>query len=328
MGTAPLEAEPSRPAGEPPPDAEALEPSLVLDEPPSRDDEPSPARVRDVPLPAPAVPSAEDNRAEDERVEAKPHEAMRQRQLDLTLLVRWRQPGMCPQSEQATLARNSMLMHFRRSELAGGAGLYMDPRLPDGAQAPVLGHLEDAQHTLQLELQLSPGLPDVFLYQDAQLLLAAACTNADVVAYYDGSLHVVATRADLGETVLHELTHHALVTAGILGPAWLHEGVAMHVARETWWKRQELLQRLAERPFSLATMETTIPYTLETEQAVSFYVQAAAMVACAIRNQPEGIRWLLAALRVLQTGDQLSYELPALALPSAFRACIDQLRSE
>lgn len=220
------------------------------------------------------------------------------------------------------------MSHFRSSELAGGARVFLDPRLPAGAEQPVLGYLEEAQRILQAELQLAPGVPDLFLYHDIQLLLASACTNADVVAYYDGALHIVVTRDDVRESVLHEFTHHALMTAGVIGPAWLQEGLAMHVARETWWRRPELLQRLLDRPFALSSMETVVPYTLENDQAVLFYVEAAAMVECSMREPDSTLSGLLSELDVQQSGESLDYGLPARAELSALRECVRELLQE
>jgi hypothetical protein len=244
------------------------------------------------------------------------------------VLRRWTQPGLCARAEQATEAQRALMAHFRVSELGAGARVFLDPRLPAGAEQPALEHLEEAARVLRAELQLSPGAPDMFLYQDVQLLLASACANADVVAYYDGALHVVVTRDDVRESVLHEFTHHALMAAGVLGPAWLQEGMAMHIARETWWRRPDLLQQLIDRPFALSTMETIVPYTLESEQAVLFYVQSAAMVECATRDPDSTLGDLLSELNVQQSADTLEYGLPALAELSALRECMRELQQE
>jgi hypothetical protein len=263
--------------------------------------------------------------AEERAARPKP----RQRQVELTMLRRWTQPGLCPRGEQATEAQRTLMRHFRAAELGGvAARVFLDPRLPAGAEQPALEYLEEAQRILRSELQLSPGAPDMFLYHDVQLLLASACTNGDVVAYYDGALHVVVTRDDVRESVLHEFTHHALMTAGVLGPAWIQEGMAMHIARETWWRRPDLLQSLLERPFALSSMETVVPYTLESEQAVLFYAQSAAMVECATREPDSTLSGLLSELNVQQTAETLEYGLPALAEIAALRECLRELLQE
>jgi len=72
-------------------------------------------------------------------------------------------------------------------------------------------------------------------------------------------------------------------------------------------------------------MESAVPYTLESEQAVAFYVQSAAMVACAITKQPGGLKALVQALARGASGGTLTYTMPSLASPRAFRACANEL---
>lgn len=282
-----------------------------------------------LPPAAAAAPAAETAEPPDEQASERPARAQpRPRRLELSVLRRWTQPGLCARAEQATEAQRALMAHFRAAELGAGARVFLDPRLPAGAEQPALEHLEEAARILRAELQLSPGVPDVFLYQDVHLLLASACTNADVVAYYDGALHIVVTRDDVRESVLHEFTHHALMTAGVLGPAWLQEGMAMHIAQESWWRRPDLLKQLIDRPFSLSTMETMVPYTLESEQAVLFYVQSAAMVECATQEPDSSLSELLSELNVRQSAEALEYGLPALAELSALRECMRELQQE
>lgn len=285
--------------------------------------EPEHGAERAAPSTGAAPPEPVEN--QDEASERPPRARPRPRRLELTVLRRWSQPGLCVRAEQASAAQRTLMNHFRSAELGTGARVFLDPRLPAGAEQPALEYLDEAQRILQTELQLSPSVPDLFLYYDVHLLLASACTNADVVAYYDGALHVVVTRDDVRESVLHEFTHHALMTAGILGPAWLQEGMAMHIARETWWRRPELLQQLIERPFGLSTMETMVPYTLESEDAVLFYAQSAAMVECATREPDSTLGGLLSELNVQQSGEALEYGLPAPAELSALRECLREL---
>jgi hypothetical protein len=75
-------------------------------------------------------------------------------------------------------------------------------------------------------------------------------------------------------------------------------------------------------------MERAVPYTLSSEQALAFYVQAAAMVACAVHDRPRGLSNLVQALRPESNGADLDYELPPLAEPRAFRACSELLLRE
>jgi hypothetical protein len=155
-------------------------------------------------------------------------------------------------------------------------------------------------------------------------LLAASCANAGVVAYYDGAIHLVPSRTDFADSAVHEYTHHALISLGLVGPAWAQEGIAMTVANETWWRQREWLERVAEKPFSIESMEQAVPYTLSPQQASLFYVQAAAMVACALQDEEGGLSGLARSL-LQSRGGVLSYTLSGLADPHSFRACANEL---
>lgn len=252
-------------------------------------------------------------------------EAPRVRHVEYTVVSRWQHPGLCATDSEGIDVRDVMRAGFRQTDWGGGALLYIDPRLPGGAHERLLDELAVAEREIRLQLRLQPPRPNVFAYQDTALLLAAACTNEDVVAYYDGDVHVVLTHADVSQSLIHEYTHHALQTVGIVGPAWAQEGIAMTVARETWWRQGGWLERVAARPFSIEAMEGAVPYTLSSEQAVAFYVQAAAMVACAVHDRPRGLLDIIQALRPQSNGADLDYELPPLAEPRAFRACSELL---
>jgi len=243
------------------------------------------------------------------------------RRVELTFIRRWQQPGLCQQANAASAARRRMMIRFRRVDWAPDALMFIDPRLFRSSQETLVESLGQAEREIAEQLALHPSRPDVFAYRDTQLMLAGSCANDGVVAYYDGDLHVVPTHADLQESVTHEYTHHALMAAGLLGPAWAQEGIAMNVARETWWQTPEWLERIAAQPYSIEIMERTVPYTMTSEEALSFYVQAGAMVRCATLNDPDGLRGLVQRLRAGGSGGSLQYELPALADPSSLRAC-------
>jgi hypothetical protein len=247
------------------------------------------------------------------------------RHVEYTVVSRWQHPGLCATDNEGLDVREVMKARFRQMEWGGGARLFLDPRLLEGADERLRNELATAERETRVQLALQPPRPDVFAYQDTALMLAAACTNDDVVAYYDGDVHVVLTHADVSQSVIHEYTHHALQTAGIVGPAWAQEGIAMTVARETWWRQRGWLERVASRPFSIDAMESAVPYTLSSEQALAFYVQAAAMVACAVHDRPKGLLDMVQALRLPSTGGDLDYDLPPLAEPRAFRACSELL---
>jgi hypothetical protein len=276
--------------------------------------------------PAPAAPDVA--LAGDHSEEATGDDPMRrqplQRHFVQVFTTRWQQPGLCAVASEASAARNTLMLHFRRLYWDNAASLFLDPRLSNSIQRGLIEQLEAAEAAVRTQLQLEPWRPNVFAYADEQLLLAASCANPDVVAYYDGAIHVVPSHADVAQSVLHEYTHHALMSTGLIGPAWAQEGIAMTVANETWWRQRVWLDRVAEKPFSLDSMEQAVPYTLTSEQATLFYVQAAAMVTCALQNEQGGLVALVSSLRQAR-GGALDYTLPALADPRYFRACANKL---
>lgn len=287
------------------------------DEPRSSGSRPASRHMLRFELPS-APPELEPERAEPEPP-AQP--AVRQRQVDVTVLRRWQQPGLCALADEASAAHQGLIARFRAIEW-GGARLLLDPRLPIGSEAALLAQLERAERETAASLALRAPRPDVFAYADTQLLLAAACTNAEVVAYYDGALHVVPSDTDVEQSVLHEYTHHVLMSAGMIGPAWAQEGIAMHVARETWWRDARWLARLSDEHFALDDMESVVPYTLTADQAVLFYAQSAVMVACASEDEANGLAGLVSALAAGSDGRELTYDLPAAAAPASWRACV------
>ena len=40
------------------------------------------------------------------------------------------------------------------------------------------------------------------------------------------------------------------VASGLLGPAWAQEGIAMNIARETWWQERRWYVALLDHPAS------------------------------------------------------------------------------
>ncbi|HEY2408539.1 MAG TPA: translation initiation factor IF-2, partial [Polyangiaceae bacterium] len=194
-------------------------------------------------------------------------------------------PGLCSTRAEALATRDQLTANFRTYTVDSAGTFYLDPRLPEGAESAVLPLLGQAETEVNAQLGLRPPAPIVFVYFDHELMKAAACINQDVVAFYDGALHLIAGRADLQQSVTHEYTHHALFSSGLRGPAWAQEGIAMTLARETWWQTPARLQALLQTPFSTEQMESAIPYKLPAEQAVSFYEQAALTVHCLLRTR-------------------------------------------
>jgi hypothetical protein len=326
------ETAPSEPGGPGEPDAAPPEELAVVASAPMPEPHPVPL-VAPHALPVVELPSAPPRHDEPAAPEAVASEAAElgeseqpiQRQVQLVLSSRWQHPGLCATSTQAGRARELMMGRFRITSWDDDARLFLDPRLMLSTRSTLVKQLEAAEGEVSTQLGITPPRPDVFAYRDTKLLLAGSCANADVVAYYDGAVHVVPSQEDVAQSVIHEYTHHALTSVGVVAPAWAHEGIAMLVARETWWRQPEWLERVAERPFALEDMESAVPYTLESEQATQFYVQAAAMVACAIRDEPGGLKTMIRDLAAGARGGQLSYELPPLANPRFFRSCTREL---
>lgn len=300
--------------------ASALTPPESVPSPPPH---PTPAHGLDpeaVAVPEPFDESPPEAEAESE---AEPEPAPIRR-VSLTVLEARTQPGLCKGSVDALDARDALMARFHTFSWDGASQLYLDPRLAPGTERRLIADLAQAESELSRVLQLAPLRPDVFAYYDTQLLLAAGCTNENVAAYYDGALHVVPSHDDVATSILHEYTHHALTQAGLLGPAWAQEGIAMHMAGETWW-RGDWMARVLERPFSLEVMESAVPYTLRSDQAGLFYAQSAAMVACAVRGDPRGLHGLVESLAAGNDRGELSYQLPSGAAPLAWRRCFSDL---
>jgi hypothetical protein len=240
-------------------------------------------------------------------------------------LAAWSQPGLCSSSADGVAVRDTVTANFRVWEPDDGGKFYLDPRLPPGAELPILVDLRKAEAEALLRLGLRSERPLVFVYADQALMKAAACINENVVAFYDGALHVAVNRADVLESVLHEYTHHALFSSGFITPAWAQEGIAMSVARERWWRAPSYLRALLATPFSLEQMDRTIPYKLPAEQAVAFYVQSGALVECLMRAHNWDQRALLTALRAGASADALTYDLPELERQNFLPSCVESL---
>ncbi len=244
------------------------------------------------------------------------------RQVSRAALADWSKPGLCSTAQGAAATRDKLTASFRHIDSQTLGQLHLDPRLAEGSETTLLSLLEQAQLVVAQRLELRPEPPTTFVYLDQQLMKAAACINEDVVAFYDGALHVVADRSDLQQSVTHELTHHALFSSGLSSPAWAQEGIAMLVARETWWRAPARLQALARSPFSIEQMEALIPYKLPAEQAVGFYVQAALTVQCVLARREWSLRELAETLRGSSDPDSVSYDLPELQSTSFVSDCV------
>jgi hypothetical protein len=233
---------------------------------------------------------------------------------------------MCAAPGDALSARETLAARFQYWDGGERGQFHVDPRLPLEAVTPILGYIAEAEGEAARRLKLRVARPETFLYFDKQLLTAAACISPEVVAYYDGALHVVAADADLRASVLHEYTHHVLISSGLLGPAWAQEGIAMNVANETWWRDRRWYRALLDHPFGIDDLDESIPYQLVPDQAVLFYAQSAALVACVLETKAWGLDALFGALqrRAGVSGETLIYELPEVEHASFLRGCLER----
>jgi hypothetical protein len=256
---------------------------------------------------------------------AGPPELAKPRRVSLAPLAAWSKPGLCSTSEEAEATREKLTASFRRSDNGALGQIHVDPRLAEGAESVVLASLAQAQSSVERSLGFKAQPPETFVYLDQELMKAAACINEDVVAFYDGALHVVADRADLQQSVTHELTHHALFGARLVGPAWAQEGIAMLVARETWWREPARLQSLLGLPFATDQMDSLIPYKLPADQAVNFYVQSALTVQCLLTLRGWTLQQLAGKLIAASGPDLVSYDLPEIQSTSFLSSCVAAL---
>ncbi|OJH34891.1 hypothetical protein BON30_40585 [Cystobacter ferrugineus] len=200
---------------------------------------------------------------------------------DPRLRVRWGKPGLCEDGTRPLVDREALLSRF----VAGPEGAEHIRRDPDllVAHAEMAREMLEQAHRL-LRMLLGPQVdavrvPSVFLYSSVEQLVSAACVNRATRGYYDGAIHVAAER-DLNESLLHEYSHHVLNQLGVRKPMWLHEGIAMLVARETWWqdRRLGLHDWLPEGHLPFEALVDAFPHTADELFAGAVYYQSIAMV--------------------------------------------------
>src|SRR6185503_15037884 len=78
----------------------------------------------------------------------------RPREVPMTRLLLWSQPGMCTASGEATSARQTLSARFQYWD-GGERGLFhLDPRLPLDAVNPILDYLSEAEREVGSRLKL------------------------------------------------------------------------------------------------------------------------------------------------------------------------------
>lgn len=86
------------------------------------------------------------------------------------------------------------------------------------------------------------------------------------------------------------------------------------------------LAALLDHPLAIDDLDERVPYKLVPEQALEFYAQSAALVACVLERRHWGLDALFAALgqRANDGGETLIYELPEVEFPSFLRGCVQR----
>jgi hypothetical protein len=148
-----------------------------------------------------------------------------------------------------------------------------------------------------------PFPPPLFVYADRTQMLAGSCANQASVAYFDGAIHVAAgpdlERDEIEKSASHEYVHHVLLEMGLGGPMWLQEGLAAHVADETWWRDPEVgvVAWLATSHLPFGELVEAFPHTCDEPYALRVYAQSLMMVRIIVASRGEAqLRWLAESL--------------------------------
>lgn len=249
----------------------------------------------------------------------------RQRWVQLRRLQARMGAGLCADADGASEAQDRLRAQFRALDWGDTARVYVDPRLPRSADAPLLQELEQAEREVASALGVMPLRPDVFAYFDQELLQNKSCADESLNAFYDGALHAVVTQRGMLQRLLRQYARHALVSRGLVGPSWAREGIALEIAGERGWQEPSLLARVASTATDLDALEHELPDIESASQAQLFHARAAAMVSCALRQRSDGLPGLITELEVTQARGELSYRLPASAEPTQLRSCLAAL---
>jgi hypothetical protein len=232
--------------------------------------------------------------------------------------------GLCADSDAASEAQDRLRSAFRTLAWGDTARVSIDPRLPGSVDAALLQELDLAEREVASALGVLPLRPDVFAYLDRELLQTKSCADESVSAFYDGALHAVVTQRGMLQRLLRQYARHALVSRGLVGPSWAREGLALVIARESWWQEPRWLARIAATRIDLDALEQELPDIASESQARLFCARAAAMVSCATHPRG-GLPGLIAELDVCQARGELSYHLPFAAEPAQLRSCVAAL---
>lgn len=216
--------------------------------------------------------------------------------------IRWGDEGYCgPRRNEDLRASREALFAGFVSRTIGEAELLVDPRIDGATLALVAERLQEARRVTSAWLDWPSNVrpPQTVVYAETDQLRSVSCVSAQTVGYFDGRIHVSADAAlgqrMVGETVIHEYCHFALVRLGVQKPMWLHEGLAMHLAEESWFASGSIdfarWLRSSRIPFD--AMVYAFPHVAEERLALAATYQSYRMVDFLLeRKGPEGPREL------------------------------------
>jgi len=213
---------------------------------------------------------------------------------DRRFTVRWDDEGACGEKPLAQLkaSREALLASFVERRI-GDAIFLHDPRVEASQLSRLSDRLQSARIATAQWIDFSPNTPPpaTIVYRSTDQLRSVACVSEQTVGYYDGRLHISAdpglTEPVIEQTVVHEYVHFALNQVGVAKPMWLHEGLAMHVAEETWFSTSRLdLQRwLQTNRLPFEGMVFAFPHTADEKFALVAYYQSFRMVDFVIEHR-------------------------------------------
>lgn len=225
---------------------------------------------------------------------------------DKRFTIRWDDEGACAEKPLAQLkpARDALLASFLERRI-GDAVFLHDPRVDPSELTRLFARLQSARVATAAWIDWAPNTPPpaTIVYRTSEQLRSVACVNEQTVGYFDGRLHVSADpelpEPVIEQTVVHEYVHFALNQVGVAKPMWLHEGLAMHVAEETWFtnSRLDFKRWLQTNKLPFEGMVFAFPHTADEKFALVAYYQSFRMVDFVMEQRgPAAIRSLVTQL--------------------------------
>ena len=225
---------------------------------------------------------------------------------DKRFTIRWDDEGACAEKPRVQLkpARDALLATFLERRI-GDAVFLHDPRVDPSELTRLFARLQSARIATAAWIDWAPNTPPpaTIVYRTSEQLRSVACVNEQTVGYFDGRLHVSADpelpEPVVEQTVVHEYVHFALNQLGVAKPMWLHEGLAMHVAEETWFTNSRLDFRrwLQTNKLPFEGMVFAFPHTADEKFALVAYYQSFRMVDFVMEQRgPAAIRSLVSQL--------------------------------